>query len=53
MLVRRVERNGEVGLEYVLFDCIVERHSSQDNMQVLGVLTSLLPLIKAQYPRDY
>jgi hypothetical protein len=50
MLVRRVERDGKVGLENVFLDCIVERYSSQDNIQVLGVLTSLLPLIKARYP---
>jgi hypothetical protein len=50
MLVRRVVRDGKVGLEYVFFDCIVERYSSQDNMQVLGVLTSLLPKIKQLYP---
>jgi hypothetical protein len=46
MRVRRVEQDGKAGLEYILFvDCIVERYSSQDNMQVLGVLTSLPPLI--------
>jgi hypothetical protein len=50
MLVRRVVRDGKVGLEYIFFDCIVERYSSQDNMQVLGVLTSLLPHIKELYP---
>jgi hypothetical protein len=50
MLVRRVERDSRVGLEYEFFHCIVERYSRQDIMQVLGVMASLLPLIKAQYP---
>jgi hypothetical protein len=50
VLVSCVERDGKVGLEYVFLDCIVERYSSQDNMQVHGVLTLLLHLIKAQYP---
>jgi hypothetical protein len=50
MLVRRVVRDGKVGLEYIFFDCIIDKYSSQDNMQVLGVPTSLLPLIKKLYP---
>jgi hypothetical protein len=53
VLVRRVGRDGKVGveqLESLFFDCIVERYSSRDNMQVLGVLTLLLPIIKAQSP---
>jgi hypothetical protein len=44
MLVSRVERSGEVGVEYL------DEYSSQDNMQVLDVLTLLLPLKKDQYP---
>jgi hypothetical protein len=39
MLVRRFKRSGKVGV-----------YLSQDNRQVLGVLTLLVPLIKAQYP---
>jgi hypothetical protein len=37
MLVRHIERDGKVGLEYIVFECIVERYSSQDNIEVLGV----------------
>jgi hypothetical protein len=51
MLVRKVIRDdGEACLEYHFFDIAVERYSSQDNMQVLGILTSLLPFIKEQFP---
>jgi hypothetical protein len=50
MLVKCVESDGKIGLEYVFFYCLVERDSIQDNMQVPGVLTSLLPLMKTQYP---
>jgi hypothetical protein len=35
MLVRHVESDDKVGLEYIFFDCIVERYSIKDNMQVL------------------
>jgi hypothetical protein len=53
VLVRRVGRYGKAGVEYLessFFDCMVQRYSSQDNMQVLGVLTLLLPLMKVQCP---
>jgi hypothetical protein len=49
MLVsRRVEGDSSVGLGYIFFDCTVKIYSSQDNMQVLGVLSSLLRLTKVQ-----
>jgi hypothetical protein len=50
MLVKPVERDSKVSLGYAFFHCIVERYSTQDNMQVLEVMASLLPLIKAKYP---
>jgi hypothetical protein len=50
MLVRKVERDdGEPSLEYHFYDIAVDQYSSQDNMQVLGIMTSLLPLIKQDF----
>lgn len=50
MLGRRVVRDGNVGFEYIFFDCIVERYLRQDNIQILGAQTSPLPLIKDLNP---
>jgi hypothetical protein len=41
---------GEVSREYRFYDIAVEWYSRQDNVQVLGKLTTLLPLIKEHYP---
>ena len=54
MFVRRIEkeRKGEmiIGLEYQFIDCIMQSYSSQDSMQVMSCIQTVIENIKTRYP---
>ena len=38
------------GLSYYFFDVVVDKYSSQDNVQVLSILSCVLQYIKLKFP---
>ena len=51
MLVRRIKNGDKKGLSYHYFDAVIDKYSSQDNMQVLGVLEAVCKLITREFPQ--
>ena len=40
----------KVGLAYYFYDVIVDKYSSQDNVQVLATVTSILEMLRTDFP---
>jgi hypothetical protein len=47
---RIVKGEEKVGLAYYFYDVIVDKYSSQDNVQVLATVTSILEMLRTDFP---